>query len=182
MPYRKSVVSGGPTPGDLRFVPVADREIPQRYQLVWTPDDDEPGPAVRIVFEVIDGVPQTREVHYEATAHGREIRRHHLDFPVEDYLEEATVMVGQFAEMGYGFENGQSFVVDMASDPFRREIQRVRAAQRRRGPTDAQLREAADVYAKTDHAPVVAVGERFGIERRTASKWIKLAREKGFLS
>jgi hypothetical protein len=176
MPYQKSVTSSGLVPP----AQIAGRHLPQRYEMVWTPDDDEPGPAVRIVFEVLDGVPQTREIHYEATSHGREIRRTHLDFPVEDYLVEATRLVGQLAEMGT-ITQGQPFVVDLASDPFRREIQRVRAAQRRRGPTDAQLREAAALYTKTEQAPVVAVGERFGIERRTASKWIKLAREKGFL-
>jgi hypothetical protein len=171
--YKVSVVSeSGP------FAQVGDREIPRRYEMVWTPDEDEPRPAVRLVFEVIDGAPQCRGVHFESTEHGREIRRVDLDFPLEDYLAWATATVGQLAHGGY---RGEHFEVDLSADPFLRAVRQSRRSMRRRGPSDKQLREAVEVYRAAGRAPTQAVAERFDIAPRTASLWMTRAREKGLM-
>ena len=168
------------TPSGLGpYAQVGDREIPQRYEMTWTPGDDEPELAARLVFEVIDGVPQCRGVHIESTQHGREIRRADLDLPLEDYLELATVTVGLLP--GTTWSQGQQFEIDMSTDPFRRTVQRARRTAHRRGLSDEQLREAAELYRTTEHAPTQAVADRFGIPHRTASYWIRRAKDRGML-
>lgn len=159
-------------------VRVGDRDVPQRYEMVWTPGDDETGPAARFVFEVIGGVPQCRGVHLESTERGREIRRADLDLPLEHYLELATISVGLLP--GASITNGERVEIDLA-DPYRRQVQQARRTNLRHGPSDDELRQAVTVYEATAHAPTQAVADKFGIAHRTASLWIKRAREAGML-
>jgi hypothetical protein len=173
--YKRSV-KWGSTIGSGRYVQVGDKRLPQTYEMHWTPDGDENRPALRMLFQIVDGVPQCRGVHVDATEHGREVRRTDLDFPIEAHLELATQVVAQL-----GHTRTTEFVLDRTSDPFLRTIRQARRTSLRRGPSDEQLREAADVYRSTEHAPTQAVADHFDIAHRTASGWIGLARKKGFL-
>jgi hypothetical protein len=168
-----SVTSSGLVPSAR----VGDRDIPQRYEMTWIPDEGESGIVARLVFEVREGTPECRGVYLESTEHGRQIRRVDLDVPLEDYLVFATVTVG----LPGPYIQGQRREVDVSTDPFRRTVERSRRTARRRGPSDDQLREAAVLYQATNHAPTQAVADRFGIKHRTASLWISRAREKGML-
>ncbi len=57
-----------------------------------------------------------------------------------------------------------------------------RALRRQRSVTDELLREVADVYlADTFGAPTLAVEDHFNTSNRTATRWVKLARQRGFL-
>jgi hypothetical protein len=169
----------GVKPKKPRYVKVGDQEIPQRYELFAKPSDDDGRPSFRLVFEVVDGVPQCRGAYIESTDHGREVRRVDLDFPLEDYLEWATQVVGQLGNRQ--LTQGQHFEIDRSTDPFLRAVRSVRRTGRRRGPSDDQLREAVEVYKAADHAPTQAVADRFGIAHRTASLWMTRARQTGML-
>jgi hypothetical protein len=162
-----------------RTVKVGNRDLPRKYWLHGIPSDDDTRPAYKLDVEIVDGAPQCRGLHITSTDHGREVRRiDHIDLALEDLIEFATQTVAQWPRGEV--RNGQSFELNML-DPFIGDIRRARRAQRRRGPTDAQLQEAAALYAKTVDAPVAEVAEHFGIARRTASLWIKRAREAGML-
>jgi hypothetical protein len=166
---------------------VGDRDLPQRYEMHFEPKDDEPGPALRMVFEILGGVPQCREVHLVSSEHGREIRRTDLrSIALEDHLELATLSVAQpvrdtrrEGEVGVG-----RLVITLDAsglDEYRRTVQSARRTAQRRGPGEPELREAAEVYQSADRAPTVAVAQRFGIKHRTASLWIARARKLGYL-
>lgn len=80
-------------------------------------------------------------------------------------------------------EDGSTFfyLSNAGLDVFRAGLRQARRTPRRRGPSDDDLRQAAEVYQAADHAPTEAVSVHFEIAHRTASLWIKRAREKGFL-
>jgi hypothetical protein len=158
-----------------RRVQVGDKRLPPTYEMHATPAEDETRPALVLLFEVVDGVPQCRDVHMTSTEHGREIRRADLDFPLEDHVEWATQVVAQLSQPKRPTE------IDLTGDPFLRSIQQARRTARRRGPSVEQLREAAEVYRSAGHAPTQAVADRFGIAHRTASGWITRARKQGFV-
>ena len=67
---------------------------------------------------------------------------------------------------------------------FRRDTLAARDARASRKVkiTDALLREVASVYrANVNDRPTEAVAEHFGRQHRTATQYIKRARERGFL-
>ena len=56
------------------------------------------------------------------------------------------------------------------------------ALSRQRKVTDELLREVAEVYqSDTLGAPTLAVEDHFDKPNRTATRWVKLARHRGFL-
>lgn len=168
---------------EARRARVADRLLPRRYELTAEPNPDEPGPALRLIFEVRGGVPQCVGLHLDSTEHGREIRRADLRIPLEDHLEWATQAVAQPVR-DIRREPGRTvFELDSTGlDVFRSGLRRVRRVAARRGPGEAELREAAEVYTRAGATPTVAVAEHFGIAHRTASLWISRARKAGYLS
>jgi hypothetical protein len=104
----------------------------------------EPGPTVRYVFEVLDGVPQCRELYLVATEHGREIRRADLRIPLEEYLELATLTVAQPLKESRRKDGKVLMKLDPSGiEAFRRTVQSERRTALRRGPGERQLREAA---------------------------------------
>jgi hypothetical protein len=164
-------------------VEVGDRDLPEDYEVDGVPDDDDPRPAYHLTFKVIDGAPQCREVRVTSTDHGREVRRSDLQFAIEDYLEWATLCVAQPVASTAREDGRLVMTLDPRGlDAFRSTVRRARRTTHRRGPSDEQLRAAADVYRAAEHAPTQAVADRFEIAHRTASLWIKRAREKGMLS
>jgi hypothetical protein len=170
-------------PGHPREQVVGDRLLPEDYEVDGVPTDDDPRPAYHLTFKVIDGVPQCREVRVTSTDHGREVRRSDLQFAIEDYLEWATLSLAQPVASTAREDGRLVMTLDPRGlDAFRSMVRRARRTTHRRGPSDEQLREAAGVYRAADHAPTQAVADRFEIAHRTASLWIKRAREKGMLS
>lgn len=166
-------------------VPIGDEgELPQNYEAELVPSPDDTRPVVTLFFEVLDGVPQCREVRVTRSGHGREVRR--VDFagiPVETLLEAATKEVSQPYDLSEHEHDGEvRLVINVDNsnlDNFLKDVRRVRRTSYRRGPTDAQLRAALKVYESAERAPTQAVAAHFGIKHRTASLWIKRARELG---
>lgn len=160
---------------------VGDRSLPQRYELHAEPNDDEPRPALTLVFEIRNDVPQIRELHLVSTDHGREVLRTDLRVPLEDHLEWATLAVAQPVK---GRRKNGTFVMELDSsgiDVFRGIVQTARRTTRRRGPTETELREVAKVYQSAGRAPTATVAEKYGVGHRTASLWVSKARKLGYL-
>lgn len=166
-------------------VQVGDRDLPATFEVEGVPDADDPRPAVSLAFEVVDGVPQCREIRFTRTDHGREVRRSDLEnVAVEYLLEVATVSVGMPVAGTERDDDGGRLVInldDRGLDVFRSGVRKGRRSAYRRGPSDEELRQAAEVYRSAERAPTETVSERFGIALRTASLWIKRARELGYL-
>ncbi len=66
---------------------------------------------------------------------------------------------------------------DGGTDPFR-------TFEAERPPTgwgDDHYRAVADVYRNASPAPLIAIGERWGVSRAAAAKWVARSRELGYL-
>lgn len=166
------------------LVTVESHRMPKRYELVVTgTGKDVRRPGVRFSFEVIDHVPQCREVIVASVEGGREVRSTDLrQIGVEDALEAASASVSTaHKETRDGVTVSVKRAGPLAFDEARKDVQKARRTARRRGPSDAELREAVEVYRSADRAPTQAVANHFEIAHRTASLWIKRAREAGYL-
>lgn len=161
-----------------------DWVLPERYALDAVPNADETGPALRMVFEVIDGVPQCRELRLVSTDSGRELQQADLRrIPLEYQIEWAAMQVATAPGATHRRQAGVTYIdLDDADwDDFLAEVRTARRKVRRSGPTSVELREAATIYQSAEHAPTAAVAEHFEIAHRTASLWISRARKLGYL-
>jgi hypothetical protein len=168
-------------------VPMADGagELPATYEVSAIPDDDDARPAVHFSFEVVEGIPRCREVHLARTEHGREVRRSDLEeIGLEAMLQSATLyMLRPIASRERDDQGRLRIRLSMENlDALRSNVAHVRRGSTGRGPSDDDLRHAAEIYQSAGRAPTKAVSEHFDIKHRTASLWIARAREKGFMS
>ncbi|HXF72995.1 MAG TPA: helix-turn-helix domain-containing protein [Actinomycetota bacterium] len=65
-------------------------------------------------------------------------------------------------------------------DELRQAAEPTPTGRRRLGPH--QFLQIAKIYVTTKRAPTQAVAERFGVSRGTAARWVRRAREMGFLT
>ena len=104
---------------------------------------------------------------------GHEVRR----IPISEWVAFACSMVA------VGNQGARSSDAEWRSEGYREDMERIVKRSTRRRLDDDFLRDVARVYrANANLAPTAAVRETFGpIEYPTASRWVKLARERGFL-
>jgi hypothetical protein len=104
---------------------------------------------------------------------GHELRR----FPLGDWVTFACSMVG------VGNQGSPTTSAEWTSEQYRADVERVvRRSRRRNTITDEFLRDVARVYkANASSAPVEAVEEAFIVAYSTAARYVKLARDRGFL-
>ncbi|MET8521515.1 hypothetical protein [Nocardioides sp. NPDC004968] len=140
---------------------------------------DRGGPQVRVVFEMRDdGTPVAVEARFTSDPDGRGLRTADLAaFRVENAAKRAF----------------QGFAVPVSGGPLmsrtpdeRRQISRDldRAVSKRRPPTDAHLREIAEVYRTAldeGRRPTQAVADTFDLSARTAARRVEQARAAGIL-
>jgi hypothetical protein len=155
---------------------------------VWMFEQREAGadwPTLRMRVEVRDGIPLIREVQITSTPHGMEVQSAHLrQVPLEDLVEYVASVIVQEVTLWDDLPDGESTV--SVEDVRRARLEgkahaRGQRRKRRRTVTDSMLQEVAAVYLAADRAPVRAVEEHFGKTRRTASWYVKQAREAGLL-
>ncbi|MGH3319414.1 MAG: hypothetical protein ACRDN9_04385 [Streptosporangiaceae bacterium] len=160
---------------------VGEYLIPPRFTVVYT--DDGPEPGFEIDFEVRDGVPQCRAVRIACSRDGDEIQRRHLrDLRLEDFREWAMARVALVVQEIH--ENGDTVATPPADVKGMRDVihaGRGARADARRTVTDERLHEVADIYRDNPKRPTAAVADHFGKSLRTASWYVKLTREAGYL-
>jgi hypothetical protein len=128
-----------------------------------------------------DGAYRVTAVKVEAED-GDELTSGDLGLPVKEAAERLLQLLWTYGEAWVGHaasvEDAFASVEAERGAEFRRR-------QRRRWLTDAHLRDVADVYGDAERAGassvVRAVAERFGCSLSTAERWIRTARERGFL-
>lgn len=157
-------------PGGKEYVAVGAVYLPPSFTAHYT-EDDAGAPDVAITFEVRDGVPVCREVRITATDDGHEVRHSGIvGVRIEDALDQAikNLLLPDRDKPG-------------AVRAAVRESQAVRSS-RRVVITEAMLREVAEIYrSNIGHGPTQAVADHFGKEHRTATLYVKRARESGLL-
>src|SRR5829696_1235119 len=150
--------------------------VPSRFT-VHLVDFGNTEPDVDLTFEVRNGSHECREIRVKsADDQAREVRATDLaEIRIDDALEMAIRVIF------YGGSTGDK------DNEIARGVQAVRAAREARAArrvkiTDPLLREVARVYRdNVGDKPTDAVAKHFGREHRTATLYIKRARERGFL-
>jgi len=139
-------------------------------------DLENHGPDIDLTFEVRSGRHECREVRVKSPDDpGREVAASDLaDIRIDDALEMGLHFVF------YGSTGDEDNEIAQGVEAAR-QAREARAARKVK-ITDALLREVARVYrANVSDKPTAAVATHFGRQHRTATLYIKKARERGFL-
>ncbi|MEZ5211266.1 hypothetical protein [Gordonia sp. (in: high G+C Gram-positive bacteria)] len=142
---------------------------------------DEPNSWARV--ELRDQVPRLVELGWRAGAESREIkptdlRGHDLNAIVEDlYATFVISVIDKDKDTKLVLHHGGVEEIDPGVRRFLED---------RRSPrpriTGALLKDVAKVYrANIKHAPTEAVAKTFGVKHRTATNYVKQARDRGLL-
>jgi hypothetical protein len=167
---------GGPREGPtVRF---GDYRVPGA--VAWVLEPIGRSPRVRAEFEMRDGIPVCLSVTIEATPDGRPVTTADLatlpglDRKGLDAFQALGIRVFDDEDWGAG-RNLHRYDAIHNPDP-----RQVRAALRSR--SDDELERVAEVYRENvDAAPLEAVQAALGVSRRTASRRVDAARDRGFL-
>lgn len=166
-------------PDDVEYVAVgdSDRLLPRQFEVVLWPDDTETTPAHVATFAMIDGRPVCVGAGAQmVTPNYREVRPADLRaIRVQDMLDHAVEYLAakRTTPEPFGWAIGPD-----ATGGSREAVR-----QSRRRVNDDLLRRVAATYeANLDGAPVAEVEAEFDVSRRTASLYVKKAREAGFIT
>ncbi len=168
------------TEGPKQMVRIGDRLVPKRV------DAHFPGvggqPSIHFAIEVIDGLPQCRDVRITSVEGGREVRT--LDFKavrLGDWVEDVLAAFAGKIEseekgvitVGYTGETQAGAVSAMHDSRKGRGARRI---------TPEFLTEVAEVYrAHFDDRPLKAVARAYGVQDRQASNYVERCRDEGLL-
>ncbi|MFI7134197.1 hypothetical protein ACIBQ1_51625 [Nonomuraea sp. NPDC050153] len=135
-------------------------------------------------MEVIDGIPQCREITIASVDEGREVKQ--LDMRAISIAEMVERVFALFATRVIFEGDGQVTAVKEVGEQAVIDTERV-IADRRKGKgarkiTPAFLEEVATIYeAHADKNPTQAVQRAFDVSPRMAGNYIRKARDLGLL-
>jgi hypothetical protein len=166
------------TPDDVR---IGDRLVPTAINVDCPGDGHQP--ALHLRLEVVDGVPQCRELRIVSVPGGREVRPVDLG-AVREWVEELFAAFA--ARVVEDDADGVAAVVEVPFGPSHDGavslLHDARKGQGARRITPALLAEVVEVYrAHVDERPTAAVAAAFGVAHRTAALYVQRAREAGLL-
>lgn len=160
-----------------------DRIVPRRF-VVSVTYEPQSLPQIEVVVELRHGVPQCRALTVRSTDEGHEVLSRHLRaVKVEDWITTGVAMAATYVvssdEHGMHTRDAQS-----NEEQVEATIRQLRDARRRpRRGTDNRLREVAEVYRASivTGTPTAEVAAHFDVAHRTATLYVKQARDRGFL-
>lgn len=168
---------------ELIFGPWREYEgilLPQRFRLLESLANDRHHSTssgyleAEYIFEMVDGVPRCvlAGILSSATA-PREVRSSDLRRVRIEYVLEAAIL--HMSKMALARHRLKS--------PTPRPAETKRLVKKRNAITDGTLREVAKVYEENlEDAPTQSVADHFGIQLRTASLRVKMARDAGHIT
>jgi hypothetical protein len=164
-----------------KIVPVGD-DVGLPARLTYRHDGLPPQPALVVEIEVTEnGTPVCTSVQLTGAAVSSPVRVRDLRaVPLEQILDRAMGMA--VYERTGPTSWRKTWGVDMSADQ-RRGTAAIRAAQReaRRKITPELLAEVAAKHREIDGAKITGIADLYGISPRTASRYIRAAREGGYL-
>jgi hypothetical protein len=166
--------------GATRLAKAGDRLIPVPISAHVDSFDGEP--ALDLVLDVLDEVPQCRELRFTSVDDGRGVRTAdlsaiRLNELVDDVCARFAIKIDPNG-IGYRREGDPAFSFETAAI-----FQRNRRGVGKRKITPSLIRDAAEVYKHHfEDGPIGKVATAFNVSPRTASGWITKARELGYLS
>lgn len=163
-----------------KIVPVGDR-VGLPAKLTYRHEGVPPQPSLAIDIEVAEGgIPVCTSVQLTGVAGVSAVRVRDLRaVPLEQILDQ---VVAAAAHERQGATWRKVWGTSMLADQ-REGAKAIRAAQReaRRKMTPALLAEVAANHRKIAGAKVTGIADLYGVSTRTASRYIRAAREGGYL-
>lgn len=168
-------------PMGAKIIPVGDNMgLPMK--LTYRHDGVPPQPALAIDIEIADGgVPVCTSVQLTGVADESPVRVRDLRaVPLEQILDQVAAAAAYERHGQTGWR--KVWGVGMRTDQHRGS-KAIRAAQReaRRKMTPELLAEVAAKHREIDGAKVTGLADLYGISTRTASRYIRAARDGGYL-
>jgi hypothetical protein len=162
-----------------RPVRVGDRLAPAAIDVHCPGADGQP--ALYLRLEVVDGVPQCRQLRITSSADGRAVKPLDLDaVRLSDWVDEIYAL--HVVEKD---EHGTIIMRAPTDDALDASEAAFRTARRGKGARKIDrrfLERVAEVYRDhLDGAPTKAVEEAFGVSHRQASNYVRSARDLGAL-
>lgn len=132
-------------------------------------------------FEVEDGRPELTRCAVDRTPGAPPLKPSVLhELPFGEIVERVVREVGQFAHLAQrGFPDEMSFA---EMHEFAQAAGRASSSLRGRPVAAGDLDTVAQILQKNSFSPRKEVSERLHVSERTASRWIKLARERALSS
>lgn len=162
--------------GPNQLARIGSRDLPKRIEFHFDGADGQPSLSMR--FEIVEDVPQCREVRFTSTADGREVRQVDLGA-----VKVATFVEDVFALFAMDVvDETEDFValVPTRSEDLAEVFQEIQAARKGKGArtlTRAFLQQVADVYvANVEGSPTKAIAQRWNVAHGTAAQWVWKAR------
>jgi hypothetical protein len=151
--------------------------LPRSFEACFP--DNRGAPELHLRIEMRGGVPQCRELLLLSPPDDREIRQADLrSADVEYFLGVACQMAA--VHVTEELEGGGIVVTDYGTDAdltrVAKSVSRARRNTRRKIPDD-KLHIVAEVYRANPGRPTAAVAEHFHLPLRTASLYVKRARD-----
>ena len=149
---------------------------------IWIEYDSTGGvdPDMHMRVELRDGSPVVTELSWKAQPHQSGIRQKHLR--KTDPAKLATDLVVRMIEKPIDPSTANVAQLRETRRALRAFVERQQLPRSRRVMTPAFLQAVAQVYRENiDGKPTKAVGETFNVQSRMASKYVEVARQRGYL-
>ncbi len=187
MPIRREFEIGwadASDPFEVRYVEAGNRLLPPLVEVEFPGDGEQPSLHLRL--ELVDGLPQCRELRITAADNGREVRP--LDLAAVRIAETVDDVYALFAMPFVETTEGDTrsrFVSMPDHNSESKSIsdwQQARKGKGARRITPQFLERCAQVYKDNfDKGPIAAVARANGVSERSASAYITEARRRGIL-
>jgi hypothetical protein len=164
-------------------VTVGDRVVPRSIEVFAVGGAESTEPILRLLITIVDGVPRCSLLSLERRDSGRGIQGSDLRaIRLDDWVEEIVAAASWHVR---SVENGEVHAAasddEQAMAAARRAVREMQRSARRK-MTPELLAKVAKVYRddKTGK-PSKEVEKAFGVSKRTAARWVSLARKDNLL-
>ncbi|GGO70682.1 hypothetical protein [Nonomuraea cavernae] len=168
--------------GPDHWVRVGDRLLPKQIHVVLPGAGGQPRLTARL--EVVEGIPQCREITIASVENGREVKQN--DLRTVSIAEMVEGIYAGFSEKIEREENGVIMAVASSGEiAYVDAMHDIAAARKGRGArkiTPTFLAEVADVYrANVNENPTQAVRRTYDVSTSMAAEYVRRARKAGLL-
>ncbi|MGI8757503.1 MAG: hypothetical protein ACR2MB_16925 [Acidimicrobiales bacterium] len=168
------------TEGPKQVIRIGDRVVPRRVEVHFPGIGGQP--SIDFVVEVVDGVPQCRDLRITSVDGGREVRTLDLNaVRLGDWVEDVLAAFAGTIES----EDKGVITVGYSGGTEAGAVAAIHDSRKGRGArkiTPAFLTEVAEVYRKNfEDRPLQAVAAAFGVQDRQASNYVERCRAEGLL-
>jgi hypothetical protein len=151
--------------------------LPRSFEACFP--DDSGAPELHLRIEMRGGIPQCRGLLLSSPPDDRELRQSDLrSIDIEEFLSVACQLVS--LQVTEELEGGGIVVAEYGTDAdlarVAKSVSRARRNTRRKIPDD-KLHLVAEVYMANPGRPTAAVAEHFHLPLRTASLYVRRARD-----